>query len=80
MDKTKIILAEDSSDAVLAARILIQSMNDMYVLSDEVSTNIFELHNFHRHYKEPKLKAPVEHGEYRKFIKRDKRKNFKLNK
>jgi hypothetical protein len=27
-----------------------------------------------------KLKSPVKHGAYRQFIKRDKRKNFKLNK
>ena len=35
---------------------------------------------FHSHCETPFIKTPVEHGHYRKFLKQDKRKNFKVNK
>ena len=45
-----------------------------------VTSNIFELRSYHEHMKTFSLKPEVEHGAYRQFIKRDKRKNFKVNK
>ena len=45
-----------------------------------VESNIFELRNYHEHMETFFLKPEVEHGAYRQFIKRDKRKNLKVNK
>ena len=44
------------------------------------SQNKFELRNYHEHMETFFLKPEVEHGAYRQFIKRDKRKNLKVNK
>jgi hypothetical protein len=62
----------------MATKVAIESLDKIIVTERQDISNIFEIHNYHRHYNEPKLKAPVEHGAYRQFIKRNKRKNFKL--
>ena len=45
-----------------------------------VQSNIFEFRSYHEHMKTFSLKPEVERGAYRQFIKRDKRKNLKVNK
>jgi hypothetical protein len=76
--QTKILIIEDDTALRQQIKSLIESMNEDFAIQRNIQSNFFELHNFHRHYNKPKLKAPVEHGAYRQFIKRDKRKNFKV--
>jgi hypothetical protein len=68
---------DDNAETSRIVKEMIQAYDDILVLGGPAQSNFYELHNFHRHYNEPKLKAPVELGAYRQFIKRDKRKNFR---
>jgi hypothetical protein len=79
-ENVKVMLVDDNSETSRTVKEIVQACDDIMVLGGPDKSNVYELHNFHRHYNEPKLKAPVEHGVYRQFIKRDKRKNFKANK
>jgi hypothetical protein len=64
----------------------IERLNQSFEVISIGASEIFELdiHNWSdlNKFKPPclELKPPVKHGAYRQFIKRDKRKNFKLNK
>jgi hypothetical protein len=79
MDKqTTIIIVEDDTALKLATKSLIESMNEGFAIESEAKANVFEIHNYHQPMKDFYLKPQVEHGAYRQFIKRDKRKNFKL--
>jgi hypothetical protein len=78
--QTKILIVDDDIALRQEIKSLIQSMNEDFEIQRDIQSNYFDLHNFHRKYNEPKLEAPVEHGAYRQFIKRDKRKNFKVRK
>jgi hypothetical protein len=79
-ENVKVLIVDDDNETSRIIKEMIQACDDIIVLGGPDQSNVFELHNFHRHYNEPKLKAPVEHGAYRQFLKRDKRKNFKVNK
>jgi hypothetical protein len=76
----KVLVVGSNVGLSMATKVAIESLDKIIVTERQDISNIFELHNFHRHYNEPKLKAPVEHGAYRQFIKRDKRRNLKVNK
>jgi CheY-like chemotaxis protein len=77
-ENAKVMIVDDDTEIIRLAKLILNASNDIVVFGGPAQSNVFELHNFHRHYNEPKLKAPVEHGAYRQFLKRDKRKNFKL--
>ncbi len=81
MDKqTKILIAEDDTALRQQVKSILKSLDEQFAVEMETKNNFFEFHNFYQHYNEPKFKAPVEHGAYRQFIKRDKRKNIKVRK
>jgi hypothetical protein len=76
----KVLVVGSDVGLSMATKVAIESLEKMIVTERQDISNIFEFNNFLEHYSEPKLKAPVEHGAYRQFIKRDKRRNFKVNK
>tara|TARA_R110000851_G_scaffold213333_1_gene365954 strand:+ start:185 stop:439 length:255 start_codon:yes stop_codon:yes gene_type:complete len=81
-ENVKVMIVDGTSETSRIAKEMIQACDDIVVLGGPTQSNSFDLHMYH----EPPtpynavLKAPVKHGAYRKFIKCDKRKNFKVNK
>jgi hypothetical protein len=59
---------------------ILKSLDEQFAVEMETKNNFFELRNYHDSMKEIHLEQPVKHGAYRQFIKRDKRKNFKVRK
>ena len=80
-ENVKILIVDDDTETSRIVKEMIQACDDIMVLGGPAQSNFFELHNRLCDIEriEPKLKSPVEHGAYRQFIKRDKRKNFKVN-
>ena len=80
MDKQTAVLIV-GHDAALsdAVKSIIKSMDKEIVLADEAKTNVFEICNYHQPEVYLDLKPQEKHGNYRKFIKQNKRKNIKAH-
>jgi hypothetical protein len=77
-ENVKVLIVDDDTETSRVLKEMIQACDDIMVLGGPAQSNVFEFHNRLCDIEriEPKLKDPVEHGAYRQFIKRDKRKNF----
>jgi hypothetical protein len=79
-ENVKVIIVDDDTETSIIVKEMIQACDEIMVIGRNTQSDFFELHMCH----EPPtpynavLKAPTEHGAYRQFIKRDKRKNFKV--
>jgi hypothetical protein len=78
--QTKILIVDDDIALRQEIKSLIQSMNEDFEIQRDIQSNFFELRNYHDSMKEIHLEQPVKHVAYRQFIKRNKRKNFKVSK
>ena len=81
-ENVKVLIVDEDAQTSRIVKEMIQAFDDIMVLGGPDQSSVFELHNQLCDIEriEPKLKDPVEHGAYRQFIKRDKRKNIKANK
>ena len=81
-ENVKVLIVDDNAEIIRLAKSILKACDDIMVLGGPAQSNVFEFHD--RLYDieriESKLKDTVEHGAYRQFIKRNKRKNFKVNK
>jgi hypothetical protein len=79
-ENVKVMIVDDNAETNRIAKEMIQACDDIVVLGGPTQSDFFALHNFHRPMTEIYLEPQLKHGAYRKFIKHDKRKNFKVNK
>jgi hypothetical protein len=79
-ENVKVMIVDGTGETSRIAKEMIQACDDIVVLGGPTQSSVYELHNFHRPMAEIYLEPQVKHGAYRKFIKHDKRKNFKVNK
>ena len=81
-ENVKVIVVDDNAGTSMHIKEMIQACDNVVVLGGPAQSRVFELHNRLCDIEpmELKLKAPLQRAAYRKFIKRDKRKNFKVNK
>jgi hypothetical protein len=79
-EKVKVLIVDDDAETSRVVKSMIQVCDEIMVLGGPDQSIVYKLKNY---YLEPinlKINPAVKHGAYRKFIKRDKRKNFKVNK
>jgi hypothetical protein len=76
----KVLVIGSGNGLSMATKVAINSLDKIMVIDKPDIPNVFEFNNFHQPMKEIYLEPQVKHGAYRQFIKRDKRRNFKVNK